>query len=256
MDSYTADGAELMAKNLDEICSPMDTLGWASAGIYSFWNYYTKEILYIGLASDLCIRFKQHNGLCSTTETGCKYKQVQEYFSTYDRLGYSILVQSPLSQPIVHRNESMYRKFLDVPKKMPIPNYGGEEGLGFIRQAEGQLIESYKQIVGDIPPWNKIGGDVFSRKYASENNFLYVVKAFSEGTANNYLVSKSTISELAKDATYEWFETQLHGLRMMMLTMNMSFNEAIIVQSKFNPYFDEQWKRIVDSKYLEKELIV
>lgn len=256
MDSYIADEAELMAKNLDEICSPMDTLGWASAGIYSFWNFYTKEILYIGLASDLCVRFKQHNGLYSTTETRCKYKQIQEYFSTYDRLGYSILVQSPLSQPIVHRNESMYRKFLDIPKKMPIPNYAGEEGLEFIRQAEGQLIESYKQIVGEIPSWNKIGGDKISRKYASENNFLYVVKAFSKGTTNNYLVSKSTIRELAENATYEWFETQLHGLRMMMLTMNMSFEEAINVQLKLNPYFADQWKRIIDSKYLEKELIV
>ena len=53
MDSYKADEAESMSQNIDEICSPMDTVGWASAGIYSFWDYYTKDVLYIGLASEL-----------------------------------------------------------------------------------------------------------------------------------------------------------------------------------------------------------
>lgn len=256
MDSYKADEAELMAKNIDEICSPMDSLGWASAGIYSFWDYYTKDVLYIGLASDLCIRFKQHNGMLPIAENACKVRQIQDYFSGHERLGYSILVQSPMSQPIVHRNEALYRKFLEAPKGMPIPNYAGEEGLEHIRQAEGQLIESYRRTVGDIPPWNKIGGDTFSRKYASENNYLYVVRAFSSGTPDNYLVSRSTIRELAENGTYEWFETQLHGLRMMMLTLGMSFEEAVSVQMKFNPYFEEQWNRIINTKYLDKELIV
>lgn len=256
MDSYKSDEKELMSNNIDEICSPMDSLGWASAGIYSFWDYYTKDVLYIGLASDLCVRFKQHNGLLPIAENACKVRQIENYFLSHERLGYSILVQSPMSQPIVHRNEALYRKFLEVPKGIPISNYAGEEGLEHIRQAEGQLIESYRQAVGDVPLWNKIGGDTFSRRYASENNYLYVVRAFASGTPNNYLVSRSTIRELAENATYEWFETQLHGLRMMMLTMRMSFEEAVSIQKKLNPYFEEQWNRIIDTKYLDKELIV
>lgn len=256
LDSYTWDEIELMASNLDEICSPTDTLGWASAGIYSFWDYYTKEILYIGLASDLCVRFKQHNGLLPIAENACKISQIKNYFSNHERLGYSILVQSPLSQPIVHRNETMYRKFLETPKGMPILNYAGEEGLEHIRQAEGQLIESYKLVVGDIPPWNKIGGDTFSRKYASKDNYLYVVQAFANSTTDNYLVAKSTIREIADNATYEWFEVQLHGLRMMMLSLRMTFDEARDIQLKFNPYFETQWNRIIEEKYLEKKLNV
>lgn len=256
MDSYKADEAELMARNIDEICSPLDTVGWASAGIYSFWNYYTKEVLYIGLASDLYIRFKQHNGLNPIDENACKIKQIQRYFEDHERLGYSILVQSPLSQPIVHRNETLYRKFLDAPRGMPVPNYAGEEGLEFIRQAEGQLIESYKLVTGDIPPWNKIGGDVFSRRYASENNYLYVVRAFSSGATDNFLLSRSTLRELAENATYEWFEVQLHGLRMMMLTMGMTFEGAVNIQLKMNPYFEAQWNRIVETKYLDKKLVL
>ena len=70
------------------------------------------------------------------------------------------------------------------------------------------------------------------------------------------LVSRSTIRELAESATFEWLETQLHGLRMMMLTMEMTFEESVNMQLKLNPYFADQWKRIIDSNYLEKELII
>jgi hypothetical protein len=230
--------------------------GWASSGIYSFWDYYTKDVLYIGLASDLSVRFKQHNGLLPIDDNASKYQQIQEYFKTHEKLGYSILVQSSLNQPIVHRNAEVYRKFLDAPKGTPIPNYAGEEGLEYIRVAEGQLIESYKISAGDLPPWNKIGGDVFSRKYASSNNFLLVVEAFSKGTPENLLVSRSTIRELAENATYTWYENQLHGLRMMMLTMRMSFSEAIKTQQATNPFFQNQWDRIIESKYFKKKLLL
>lgn len=145
---------------------------------------------------------------------------------------------------------------MKLPTDAPIPDYAGEEGLEFIRQAEGQLIESYRQVVGDVPPWNKIGGDVFSRRYASKGNYLYVVQAFSTGTPDNKLVSRSSIRELAENATYEWFETQLHGLRMMMLTMQMSFENAVNVQLRFNPYFEANWNRIIETNYLDKKLIV
>ena len=46
LDAYTNDELNNMAEYIEEICSPLDTVGWASAGIYSFWNYETKEILY------------------------------------------------------------------------------------------------------------------------------------------------------------------------------------------------------------------
>ena len=256
MDAYLIDEIQHMADFLEDICSPLDTWGWASAGIYSFWDYYTKEVLYIGLASDLHVRFKQHNGLLSIDEGACKYQQIQNYFNLHEKLGYSILLQSPLSQPIVQRNEKLYRKFLDAPKSSPIPNYAGEEGLEYIRTAEGQLIESYRMSTGDIPPWNKIGGDVSSRKYASLNNYQFVVEAFARGTSENFLLARCTIRELVESATYTWFEVQLHSLRMMMLALRISFNEAVEAQKKFNPYFQDQWNRIIESRYLEKELII
>ena len=39
-----------MANAIDDLCSPTDTHGWASAGIYCFWDYYAEAVLYIGLA--------------------------------------------------------------------------------------------------------------------------------------------------------------------------------------------------------------
>lgn len=256
LDAYKKEEVHSFSEIIEEICSPLDTVGWASAGIYSFWNYDSKEILYIGLASDLYIRFKQHNGLLPIANNACKYEQIQEYFQTHERLGYTILVQSTLSQPIVHRNEKMYRDFLNVPKGISVENYAGEEGLENIRRAEGQLIEAYKMVVGDIPPWNKIGGDIQGRKAATEGNFLQIVKAFSEGNTKNYLVSRSSLRELAENPTYEWFELQLHGLRMLMLNMRMSFDEAVKAQLLLNPYFEDNWKRIIEMKYLDKILEV
>lgn len=256
LDAYTKDEIKDMAEYIEEICSPLDTVGWASAGIYSFWDYDTKEILYIGLASDLYVRFKQHNEILSIDDNACKYQQIQNYFKTHKKLGYTILVQSPLSQPIVQRNEKMYRKFLEKPKGMPIGSYVGEEGLEHIRLTEGQLIESYRISTGDIPPWNRMGGDIYARKFATEGNFLQIIQAFSSGHTKNPLVSRSSIRELAENPTYEWFEVQLHGLRMMMLTMGFSYQNALNLQLKFNPWFQTIIDRIEKNNYMEKELIV
>ena len=43
---------------------------------------------------------------------------------------------------------------------------------------------------------------------------------------------------------------------MMMLTMKMSFEEAVATQFKVNPYFESQWKRIIESDYLNKSLVL
>ncbi|WP_373481791.1 GIY-YIG nuclease family protein [Acetobacterium sp.] len=256
LDAYKSDELEIMANFIDEICSPMDTVGWASAGIYSFWEYDTKEILYIGLASDLCVRFKQHNGLLPIDDSACKYLQIQDYFKTHKKLGYTILVQSPLSQPIVQRNEKMYRIFLEKPKGIAVGNYVGEEGLEHIKLVEGQLIEAYRLFTGDIPPWNKIGGNTYARKFATKGNFLQIIQAFSSGDTHNLLISRSTLRELANNATYEWFEVQLHALRMMMLTMGYSYQDALDFQLTVNPDFQIIFDRLKDENYVQKELIV
>ena len=46
LDAYKKDEVNSFSEKIEEICSPLDTVGWASAsaGIYSFWNYNSKEI--------------------------------------------------------------------------------------------------------------------------------------------------------------------------------------------------------------------
>ena len=58
LDAYTVDEVKSMSSFIEEICSPLDNYGWSSAGIYCFWDYYTKEILYIDLARSSALSHK------------------------------------------------------------------------------------------------------------------------------------------------------------------------------------------------------
>ena len=49
IDAYRKDEAIEMAKAIDDLCSPKDNYGWASAGIYCFWDYYAEAVPYVGL---------------------------------------------------------------------------------------------------------------------------------------------------------------------------------------------------------------
>ncbi|WP_221803546.1 GIY-YIG nuclease family protein [Paenibacillus typhae] len=104
LDAYKKDEVQQISDALDDLCNA-NGYGWASAGIYCFWDYYTNEIYYIGLAVDLEERFKQHNGLIPIDENSCKKAKINEYFKHNEKLGYSIFVQSPLSQPITSKNK-------------------------------------------------------------------------------------------------------------------------------------------------------
>ena len=84
IDAYRKEEALEMADAIDDLCSPTDNYGWASAGIYCFWDYYAEAVLYIGLAGDLAERFKQHNGILPIKE-GSKQKQIEDYFSRNER---------------------------------------------------------------------------------------------------------------------------------------------------------------------------
>ena len=256
VDAYEERDTQTLADAIEEICSPTDLTGWASAGIYSFWDYDTKGVLYIGLASDLKTRFLQHNGLIPIDDAACKNQEIKDYFTAHEKLGYSIFVQSPLSQPVVQRNSTQFRGLLDVPTRQPIGNYAGEEGIAQIKHAEGLLIEAYRIVNGDLPDWNKVGGDVSAREHAEIGHFHQIVENFSNQGVATILSSKSTIRELATNSAYEWFELQLHGLRMTMLTMGISFEESLQAQLDVNPWFRKEWHNLIDSGYMQKRLIV
>ncbi|KMT21580.1 hypothetical protein [Clostridium cylindrosporum] len=250
IDAYKKDEANEIAYALEDLCSPNDYYGWASAGVYCFWDYYTKEVLYIGLAVDLCERFKQHNGIIKVDDNSCKLKQIEKYFSNKEKLGYSIFVQSVLSQPIVHRNERSYRKILG--ENFSREDYVGQLGQQHIKEVEGILIESYRKVNGSYPKWNIIGGSLDGQSVATIGNYS-IIKAFNDFGLNP-IVSRCTLRELSQNPTYERYENDLHAVRMMVLNTGISFDKAFKFYSKadiLNTYGE-----MINVNYFEKKLVL
>lgn len=254
LDAYSSDEMEQLAFAIDDLCCPSDSYGWASAGIYSFWDYNTHEVLYIGLASDLAVRFKQHNGLLSMPEEGCKYSFIQEYFKTHSKLGYTIFVQSSLSQPMVHRNKDLFEK-MAAEHNSSIKDYVSEQGIEDIKRVEGILIEAFNHYYGRFPVWNKVGGSVIGQNRVMPNN-INIVKSFSNPQAYtvNPIVSRSTIRELSNNPSFEGYESYLHAVRMYVLMMGMDFNDALNFANKWDEF--GWYKKMSDAGYMEKALVV
>ena len=53
-------------------------------------------------------------------------------------------MQSPLSQPLVHRNRKVYEKFAKQ-QNSPIEDMLSEQGRDDIKRVEGILIESFRR---------------------------------------------------------------------------------------------------------------
>lgn len=254
LDAYEKNEAEEMAAAIDDLCCPNDNYGWASAGIYSFWDYNSHEVLYIGLASDLTVRFEQHNGLLSMPEDGCKHTYITQYFQNHDKLGYTIFVQSPFSQPMVHRNKAMFEK-IAAEFNSPVKDYASEQGIDDIKRVEGILIEAYNQYYGKLPAWNKVGGSTIGQHRVLPNN-INIVKSFSnpQAYAVNPIVSRSTIRELSNNPSYEGYESFLHAVRMYVLMMGMEFKDALEFANSLDTF--GWYEKMRDAGYLEKQLIL
>lgn len=245
-DAYKKEDAMKIAIALDYLCSPRDGNGWASNGIYCYWDYYTKEILYIGLAVDLRERFKQHNGLIKVKESSTKNDEINKYFEEKEILGFSIFVQSPLSQPYIKSKS----------EKITSEDLRGEDRDDH-KITEGILLESYKMVHGKLPLWNKNRGSKEGHKRAISGNYE-IIRGF---TANKFtpqdfhpLVARSTIRELSKNEKYFLYENNfLFSVRFEMLYLRFNFNEAL--KFAFNVDTLDLYPKIVGEGYLFKELI-
>lgn len=234
---------------LDELCSPKDNYGWASAGIYAYWNYYTNEVLYVGLAIDLKERFKQHNGFYpGVDKKTCKHEQIEEYFKHHEKIGFSIIVQSPLSQPVTSKLKKEYKDF--TKKFSPIKNYIGEEGLAAIKHQEGILIEAFKKKHGSIPKWNKMNGSISGQNSVKPINYE-AIKVLTN-KKDNLLLSKSSLFELADNPTFERFENFLHAVRILAPL----YGEQRAIEFLINESIIDTYGQMIEYGYLNKKLEV
>lgn len=236
--------AKEIANSLEEICSPNDFVGWASSGVYSFWNFDTKEIYYIGLAIDLGERFKQHNGILPIRDTSCKHQQIKEYFISNEKLGFTIFVQSPLCQAQTHNN----RDGINLTGEF---EWIHQESKNDIKIVEGSFIEAFKKRNGGIPRWNKIDGFQVGKNRATIDMYIQMYGCLT-GNVYDLLIARSSLREIAKDSTIEWYETSLHGVRMSMLSRHISFQQSINEMLAINPHFNQVYEEIVANHYLEK----
>ena len=209
LDAYREGEKDEIVKAFDPL---RDNYGWASAGIYCYWDYYTHETYYIGLAVDLTERFKQHNGYYSAIDAKtCKKREIDTYFQTKDKIGFSIIVQSPLSQPVTTRLKAEYKDFFSA--WSPVENYVGEDGKQSIKHQEGVLLEAFRKVNGKLPKWNKMNGSVIGQKSSKLINFESIKVLSNRRT--HPLMSRSSIRELAKDPSLERYENFLHAVRIL-----------------------------------------
>lgn len=206
LDAYGPDDRDQIASALDMLCSPTDNYGWASNGVYSFFALENQQLMYLGLASDLAERFRQHNGLIPCEPNCCKKQNIDEYFTRYPRLGFGVLLMSPLEQIDVAKHRRLSAK---APADV--------EGNWHAQVAEGALIETYRQAMGVLPQWNRIGGSKHGQQLAS-SAMQHYISAMS-GQTDFFLIAKSTLRELASSALLTSYEEKLHAARMLTLAL-------------------------------------
>jgi len=208
LDVYKQDEAVGLRDALEEVLGPESGSGWSTGGVYVFWNPVTRQVLYVGIAGDLPLRFAQHNGLRSCPATGCKREQVASHFADHDELGYTILPLSSLSQPSTARQRAVLslqdRELIDLNEALSV------EVVDQLRALEGLLIALAKARCGEIPPWNSAVGRLPREPPDARDGTLDL----AVGAIDTLLQARKTIRELAENNLWALFEVQLHGARI------------------------------------------
>lgn len=262
LDSFTMAEAQEIASALDMLCSPLDNYAFSSAAIYAFWSIPEREVLYIGLAKDVALRFRQHLNLIACDPNCCKVREVNDYFATKDRIGYSIVVQSTMCSPLTAEDQQAIQNALDDDAAtIDVTDvFEAEENIAV---AEGMLIELFEQLADRLPKWNKIRGSKRGKKrrsfFSAFDNLrsvqgLLAGKTFEEieqefaaegppyelllnleGSELSELNARATLREIADDATVCEHELLLHGIRMLMVSGH-SFDQSLETQLASNEF--------------------
>lgn len=278
IDSFAPGEAAHIADALDMLCAPDDTYGFASVGIYSFWSIPERDILYIGLAGELRQRFRQHTGMISCDPDCCKRREIEAYFRDRPRLGYSVMVQSPMDQPPSADDlEALADMYDDAFDADATDLFGGGENAAV---AEGMLLDLHEKLGGRIPPWNKQHGvqrgrgrrslstvrdrirtaEAFARTgkapedHASEPPYELLLNL--TGYELSDLNAKSSLREIAANTAICEHEEFLHGVRMLMVSRGCTFNDAVGLQRRFNEFARQQLEMMQADGYLGRVPVV
>lgn len=244
IDAYKKDDTKDVLSSLERL-TRIGNGNWSSAGVYSYWNYSTREVLYIGLAIDLVERFKQHNGISFAKPETCKKTEIENYFSANEKLGFTIMLQSSLSQP---STLALRKEFKNLQIDQSLFQPFGDDGQSSIKRLEGILLETYKRFNNRLPAWNKMGGSINGRNAAKASHGK-LLQLFTETRPNKY-VSRVSLRELADNPLFNDFESYLHSIRIMPLPSKAAIK--IIDAQLGKSYFE----MIGNTGYFKKTLAV
>jgi hypothetical protein len=246
LDVYRHEDAADVRDALERILGPEEASGWATGGVYVFWNPQTREPRYVGITGDFPERFAQHNGLRGSSRRGSKRKQITQYFATEgESLGFTVLALSSLNQPSTHRQRRVLA--LKEPELIELNESLSAEVVNEMRALEGRLIAAHTAMFGTKPPWNVSPG----RRPTLPSDGARGVLSVAVGAFDCLLQARHTIRALASDGEARLFEEQLHGVRILMAGGQFT-------NTRFRKMFDKFWgiddrmrQAIVDSSYLD-----
>lgn len=282
IDSYRKDEAIEAAKAIDELCDPCGHSCFSSCGLYVFWDCDNGEIRYVGITTDLAVRFCQHNGLDitileggaellrkwderfdnSANDPGCsKVANIKAHFKRHEWLGISLYLQSAKMEPRNLRNE-------DYGNVLPLDDHIRR----WVREHERAAIEFFEQSSGRLPEWNKVRGSSGGRRKAqavaaeykemlnlADKMFKTSIPtladealAFVVGQQHTDFVGHATIRDVAR--LHESIEGRiLHPARQHMKVDGLTLPEAIERVVAGDECLSEIWTKLGGEEYLKRK---
>lgn len=198
-----------MLEALEEVLGPSSGSGFASGGVYVFWDPRSREILYVGISGDLPIRLAQHLGLRSSG--GCQREAIEAHFAAgHERIGYTVLALSSLSQASTARQRADLgleeRQLIELNERL------SAEAMSETRALEGRLLAAHQERFGRLPRWNTSPGRVPTPARRGGNDS---VLAIAVGELDSPLQARRTLRQLAREGLTQTFEEHLHAARII-----------------------------------------
>jgi hypothetical protein len=176
---------------------PEDSPDWSRKGVYGYWDPVTRTLLYLGLATNLPLRFAQHNGLVSHVG-GNKRKNIDGWFADHPALGLTTMVQAAAVALLDRMHELSFTM--------------GARSDDIISLGEGQLIELHRKEAGAWPPWNAVGGAARGRDLAVATGTSLI--PILSGARDSLFVARRSLRDLAADERARVWEATIHAARM------------------------------------------
>ncbi|HWU44500.1 MAG TPA: hypothetical protein VN132_13710, partial [Bdellovibrio sp.] len=130
----------------------------------------------------------------------------------------------------------------------------GDTGTKDMKAGEGLLLQAHKLVRGDLPAWNKIGGDRDASDLAKHGHEP-ILRFLSEVDRDCPYRAELPLRSLAKNAVVVNEELELHLIRMFALNFTGDLKEALEIHrgmQRSNPDSDKTLNRSNCKRWIER----